>query len=140
MTRYTRSRRKGHSLIEANLTPLIDVLFVVLILFLIVAPMVNIDPIKLAESKSAKSEQFDEAHCITVRIYNDQTVSVDKMHITFSNLEKALKDRKRNNKQRLLVICDKKAHFETYQGVKEAAQSAGFSQMDIALNPKSSKR
>lgn len=103
--------------------------------------MVNIDPIKLAESKAAKSEQFDEAKCITVRIYNDQTVSVNKTHISFENLSKALKDRRVNqSKQRLLVLCDKKVHFETYQGVKEAAESAGFSQMDIALNPKSSKR
>ena len=142
MIRNRRLHRKGHSsLAEANLTPLIDVLFVVLILFLIIAPMVNIDPIKLANSKAAKSEQFDEANCITVRIFNDQTVSVNKKHIAFENLTKALKDRRgAQDKQRLLVLCDKKAHFETYQGVKEAAESAGFAQMDIALNPKSSKR
>jgi hypothetical protein len=36
---------------------------------------------------------------------------------------------------RPLVFHDKKAHFGTYQSVKNATESAGFQQMDVILNP-----
>ena len=33
------------------------------------------------------------------------------------------------------IFHDKKAHFGTYQAIKNAAEAAGFQQMDIILKP-----
>ena len=41
-----------------NLTPLLDVLFVILILFILIAPMMNLEEIKLTESSSKDSNPY----------------------------------------------------------------------------------
>ena len=73
------SRRKSfqdHAAVEEptiNLTPLIDVVFVVLVMFIIIAPMVNIDRIELAEgAASVQQNQIDQT--LVVHIRKDNSV------------------------------------------------------------------
>lgn len=56
-----------------NLTPLIDVVFVVLVMFIIIAPMINLDRIELAEgAPSIKQNQVDQT--LVVHIHKDNSI------------------------------------------------------------------
>lgn len=118
-----------------NLTPLIDVVFVVLIVFILVAPMVNIDPISLAPKTQAQSRAIDEKKQLVLRLHADGTLAIGRKVIPESKREKALADLMRADKKALL-LCDKRATFGSYQAVKDALESAGFEELEIAVSPR----
>jgi len=118
-----------------NLTPLIDVVFVVLIVFILVAPMINVDPISLAPKKQALSTTIDEKKQLVLRLHADGTLVIGKRVIAESKREAALKELLRSDKKALL-LCDKRVTFGTYQAVKDALESAGFEELEIAVSPK----
>ncbi|MEN9654223.1 MAG: hypothetical protein RL235_335 [Chlamydiota bacterium] len=115
-----------------NLTPLIDVVFVVLIAFMLIAPMLEVDRVELATAgpMSRKEAPHDP---LSIAIRADDTIVVRGKTVTMGELTALLQS---ENKQRHpLVLPDKKARFGTYQAVKNTLEQAGFEQMDVALEP-----
>lgn len=131
--RYRRRSIDEEPLI--NLTPLIDVVFVVLIVFILVAPMINVDPISLAPKTQAQSTTIDEKRQLVLRLHADGTLAIGKKIIPESKRDKALAELLRPDKKAML-LCDKRVTFGTYQAVKDALESAGFEELEIAVSPK----
>lgn len=118
-----------------NLTPLIDVVFVVLILFILVAPMLNVDKVELASTGTEKPSVCSNAN-LSLYVRADNTVWDDKLQIPMSELVSYLKKIKQKHpSDPLQLFHDKKATFGTYQQVKNAAELAGFDQLDVILQP-----
>ncbi len=124
---------------SVNLTPLIDVVFVILIMFILVAPLLEVDRIELADGPSDKLEASIEVHetsPITLHVHRDNTIWLNSRKITLDQLPRLLSEaKKKYPKARPQLFHDRKAHFGTYQTVKNAAEQAGFSEMDILLKP-----
>ena len=120
-----------------NLTPLIDVVFVVLILFILVAPMLEVDKIDLATAAVKETKQaVSEASPLTIHVYEDNSIWIRSKKVSLAQLIPLLKQEKNTNpKQIPQLFQDKKAQFGTYQSVKNAAEAAGFTQMDVILKP-----
>lgn len=122
-----------------NLTPLIDVVFVILITFIVVAPLLELDRVELATTAYApenKSISVQEASPIAIYVRQDNVVMVEGRPISFPQLVEYLKGaRSRHPSAKPQLFHDKKAHFGTYQAIKNAAEAAGFQQMDIILQP-----
>ncbi len=139
----TRSRISfmGHSTFEeptVNLTPLIDVVFVILIMFIVIAPLLELDRVELADGPTAMlaNTSVQESSPITIHVHQDNTIWFNNQLITPKDLVAVLKQAKVKYPQiRPQIFHDKKAHFGTYQAVKNAAEEAGFSQIDIILKP-----
>lgn len=124
---------------SVNLTPLIDVVFVILIMFIVVAPLLELDRVELADTAFApqeKSISVQEMSPIAIYVRHDNIVIVDGRPISMLQLAEYLKKAKKQYPQaKPQLFHDKKAHFGTYQSVKNAAEAAGFQQMDIILKP-----
>lgn len=122
-----------------NLTPLIDVVFVILIMFIVIAPLLELDRVELAEGPSSmlsSPSSVQESSPITIHVHSDNTIWFGTNAVTASDLVILLKEAKEKFPQaRPQIFHDKKAHFGTYQSVKNAAEAAGFSQIDIILKP-----
>ena len=121
-----------------NLTPLIDVVFVVLIIFILVAPMLDIDKIQLANSFSndSKKTETPEASPITIHVREDNSIWIHSKHIQPGELIPLLTIEKQRHPHRIpQLFHDKKASFGTYQTVKNAVEIAGFDELDIILQP-----
>lgn len=121
-----------------NLTPLIDVVFVILIMFILVAPLLEMDQIDLANAASNQKENHavQENSPIAIHVHKNNTISYNNQNVTPSHLTELLKQAKqRHPKARPQLFHDRQAHFGTYQTVKNAAEEAGFQQMDIILKP-----
>jgi len=136
-----RARRKPHlAEAEINLTPLIDVCFTILIMFIVVAPLLEMERIELAsgpplDQKSALAVQ--EKSSITIHVYGDDTIIVNKQEVSLTGLEECLIAAKQKNPTaKPQVFHDRNAKFGTYQTVKNAVEAAGFSEMDVILKPK----
>lgn len=119
-----------------NLTPLIDVVFVVLITFILIAPAIQLDHVELAESGSAAVKNPTAASHIVIHVKADNTIWFQGKNVSDQQLKKALLQRKKENPKEIpQVIQDKKAAFGTYQTVKNTLEACGFEQMDIVLSP-----
>jgi biopolymer transport protein ExbD len=122
-----------------NLTPLIDVVFVILIMFIVIAPLLELDRVELADGPHASlspASSVQESSPITVHVHQDNTIWFNNRSVAQAELVTLLKQAKVQYPQvRPQIYHDKKAHFGTYQTVKNAAEEAGFSHIDIILKP-----
>jgi biopolymer transport protein ExbD len=122
-----------------NLTPLIDVVFVILIMFIIIAPLMELDNVELADGPSQptqNSHSVKEHSPILIYVAADNTIKFNNQTVNPAQLTDLFKQAKLNfptaNPQ---IFHDRRAHFGTYQTVKNAAEAAGFSNIEIILKP-----
>jgi|ERR1700722_51960 len=133
--------RRTQSLAEAeiNLTPLIDVCFVILVMFIVIAPLLETERVELATAppfEQKSSVAIQESSPITIHVYSDDTIAVNKQSVTLIQLKEALSIAKRKHlAARPQVFHDRNAKFGTYQMVKNAVEAAGFTEMDVILKP-----
>ena len=117
-----------------NLTPLIDVVFVVLIMFIIMAPLIEIDRIALASGKPIKKHAPMNEQPITIHVRGDNTIYVNHRLVPLNELGAVIqKLYEAHPKETPQIYHDKNATFGTYQQVKTSLEVAGFDQMDIIL-------
>lgn len=122
-----------------NLTPLIDVVFVVLIMFIIVAPLLELDRVELAEhhvQENKKMATSQEGDPLIVHVHRDNTIFLNSQKVDTLQLQTLLRQAHTRLPNHIpQIFHDKKAYFETYQAVKDAVEAAGFQEMDVILQP-----
>lgn len=120
-----------------NLTPLIDVVFVILIMFIVIAPLLELDRIELADGPSialASVQSAQETSPITIHVHRDNSLWIDSRMVSLPELKLSLIQARQQFPNAIpQIFHDKSAHFGVYQGVKNAVEEAGFSRMDIIL-------
>ncbi|MBU6382720.1 MAG: biopolymer transporter ExbD [Verrucomicrobia bacterium] len=118
-----------------NLTPLIDVVFVVLITFMVIAPVLDIDSVDLAMSAGAEKKEVQNGP-ISIIVHADNSIWMQGTKVSLTQLETLLKqERKKNPRAIPQLIHDRQAQFGTYQSVKNVLEAIGFEQMDVVLKP-----
>lgn len=141
MRKQRPSSLKDHSSEEnpLNLTPLIDVVFVVLIMFIIIAPMLELDRVQLATSAHQDTKEIavvQENSQVAIHVHEDNTIWFHRKSVNEKELIQLLKEAKHLYPQQIpQLFHDKKANFGTYQMVKNAVEIAGFEQLDVILQP-----
>jgi biopolymer transport protein ExbD len=141
MSRYLKAslRRAGFEEPTVNLTPLIDVVFVILIMFILIAPILELEQIELASAPSiAEKERVaaQENSPISIQVHANNSVWLNKQLVKLEELGSLLRQaRLAYPHARVQLYQDKKAHFGTYQEVKNTVEEAGFQEMDILLKP-----
>lgn len=118
-----------------NLTPLIDVVFVVLISFMLVAPVLDIDLVDLATGGSTKKKEASFTP-IAIAVHADNSIWFRGRKTSLIELEKILKEEKKQHPDQVpQLIPDKQAQFGIYQSIKNLLEKIGFEQMDVVLKP-----
>jgi biopolymer transport protein ExbD len=141
MSRRFFKSAQNHTIEEPmiNLTPLIDVVFVILIMFIVVAPLLELDRVELADSSIDPLDttlNVQENSPISIHVNKDNVIILNNQKVSLAQLSERLRDaKKRFPKARPQVFHDRRAHFGTYQSIKNAAEAAGFKQMDVILKP-----
>lgn len=122
-----------------NLTPLIDVVFVILIMFILIAPLLEMEKIELAGASPVQKNVkplSQEAKGLAIRVDKDNSITFNKMAVSIERLTELLKEAKRRNPEAIpQLFHDKRATFGTYQSVKNAAEAAGFEEIELVLLP-----
>lgn len=119
-----------------ELTPLIDVVFVVLIMFILIAPILEVDNVKLARAPAREQTESTNMSSLTIHVHENDTIWINKKLVTPESLFPVLKALKsKNPKLTPQLFHDRKAHFGTYQIVKNAVEEAGFNELDVVLEP-----
>ena len=137
--RKIRLLKESHEDIHINLTPLIDVVFVVLIMFIIIAPMLELDRVQLASGSHRDNREtavVQEESPVAIHVHEDNSIWFNNRVVSKDELLPLLKNAKRSYPNKTpQLFHDKKAQFGTYQTVKNAVENAGFEQLDVILQP-----
>jgi biopolymer transport protein ExbD len=119
-----------------NLTPLIDVVFVILITFILIAPVIDIDNVDLAASGATVEKKEINSSPISISVHADNTIWYQGKKTTITDLKSILiQEKKRHPKATPQIAHDKLASFGTYQTLKNTLEELGFEKMDVVLKP-----
>jgi biopolymer transport protein TolR len=127
--RYGRGRRG--TLSEINVTPLVDVMLVLLIIFMISAPLLTVGvPVELPKTEASAMQ--DQTEPLTVSIKADGSIFVQDSQVAFTQLAPRLSAMSGDNHDRpIYVRADGRASYAVVAQVMASLQSAGMSKINL---------
>lgn len=133
--RGRRGRSRGGAMSEINVTPLVDVMLVLLIIFMVTAPMLTAGvPIDLPDSKAeALKEEQDE---ITVSMDGEGRVFLDDQELAPGELADRLAAKAAGHAKPPLVTlrADRGLDYGRVIGVMGELNAAGFKSISLVTN------
>lgn len=121
---------------DINITPLVDVMLVLLIIFMITAPMLStgID-LDLPEGTVEQDEQDDESKLV-LSIDAKGQVHLGETHVPWGELRTKLETNERiQNEQALYIEADQSLPYGVVIAAMDTAQSVGVSKLMMKTNP-----
>jgi biopolymer transport protein TolR len=126
--------RLGPALAEINVTPFVDVVLVLLIIFLITAPML-LGGIDVRVPKTATRNIQPEERLI-LTITRDRGVFLDNQPISLDRLSKVLSGMvKRNPKAAVFLKADEAVAYGTVMKVMDVIKKAGVDRVGMVTEP-----
>lgn len=134
--RRRRRRRTSAPMAEINVTPFVDVVLVLLIVFMVAAPMLNNGvPLDLPKTATSALPQQDEEPLV-LSISADQTVRLQSTVMpreeVIAKLRAVMAQR---SSQRIELQTEAGVPFEDFAVLLAALKKAGFTQIDIKTDP-----
>jgi|SRR5688572_7139247 biopolymer transport protein TolR len=132
-----RRHRRRPVMAEINVTPMVDVMLVLLIIFMISAPMLVGVPIDMPQTQAKRLEQDREPLTIKVNekgqvFLQDNEIALDEL---IPKLKAVMEARKSSTDERIEVQGVKDARYETIAKVMGALQKGGFPKMSLRHLP-----
>ena len=132
---FTNSRgRTQTSMSEINITPLVDVVLVLLIIFMLTAPVLQSGiEVSVPKTRTVK-EIADERLVITIN--SKQEVFLGNDPININDIANKLREKVRDPKgQSIYVRADENVPFGAFATVMDAVKSTGISNVSIVTQP-----
>ena len=137
MRRY--SQRQGLStLSEINVTPLLDLAFVLLIIFMITTPLLESSMNLVIPSSGTKNPPINRSQVQTVSIDRSDTIRFNNQVVDLETLTAELSELKQKNPDVAIVIRpDRELPVQKLIGLMDAVQRAGITKVGIATRAES---
>ena len=125
------SRRKYQPMAEINVTPFVDVMLVLLVVFMVTAPLLTIGvKVDLPRAEAGSIPGNDEP--LTVSINDVGQVYVQEVAVTFDELVPRLEAITEANPEiRIFVRGDEKTNYGVVMQVMGAINTAGFAKVAL---------
>jgi biopolymer transport protein ExbD/biopolymer transport protein TolR len=117
-----------------NVTPMVDVMLVLLIIFMVITPMlqnkVNVD---LAQSNSATPmDDANKEDSVVVAITRDSRVYLGQNQVSIANLGSQVRDDLENKTSKIVYFrADARAHYGTVMDAIDAVRTAGVEEVGM---------
>jgi len=130
-----RARKDKRGKSEVNLTPLVDIVFILLIFFLITSTFVQNPGIEVELPKASAAATDVQSDSIIMAITKDGLVIHEGKIMSAEELRKRLSQYHKDEPEKLVVIqADSTAHHGKVVEVMDIAQGAGFHRLAIATD------
>ena len=137
MKRYS-NRSNFSTLSEINVTPLLDLAFVLLIIFMITTPLLENSVNLVIPSSSAANAPISKAQIQTISIDRDETIRMNNEIVDADSLAARLLELKRANPDVAIVIRpDRELPVQKLVTLMDSLQRAQITKVGIATKAES---
>ena len=128
-----RGRRRANVMAEINVTPMVDVMLVLLIIFMVSAPLLTVGvPLDLPQTQAKSLEQDKTPLQLSVDVKGK--VFINDTEVAMADLVpklKAITDARGGMDERIFMRADKKADYGTVAKVMGQLSGAGFKRLAL---------
>ena len=132
-SRRGRRTRRRAALSEINVTPMVDVMLVLLIIFMVSAPLLTVGvPLDLPQTQAKSLEQDKTPLQLSVNVKGQ--IFINDTEVAFNELIpklKAITDARGGLDERIFMRADKKADYGTVAKVMGLLSGAGFKRLAL---------
>lgn len=126
--------RTQTALADINITPLVDVVLVLLIIFMVTAPVIQ-SGIDVSVPKTRTVKEITEERMV-ITINKDQRVFLGNDGININEIGPRLRQKVRDPRhQSIFVRADENVPFGVFATVMDAVKQAGFANVSIVTQP-----
>lgn len=126
-------------LAEINVTPFVDVMLVLLIIFMVTAPMLTQGvEVDLPETKTVETLPED-SEAVVLKILKDGTIKLDKYEVKLDELGNYLKRMELEKGNLLYLQADKDVAYGTVVKVMAEVRAAGVQKLGVVAEPEDEK-
>ena len=137
--RFNQSAKPMLAMSDINVTPMVDVILVLLVIFMITAPLIN-HAIKLDLPIAQSAVVPQKAQAITLSVDAKGALYLESESLSFTDLEVRMATlSKRNPRPELQLRADKETRYEVIAQVMAAAQAQGLSKIGFITDVNSAK-
>ncbi|TSA48355.1 MAG: protein TolR [Nitrosomonadales bacterium] len=127
---HRRSRRLMN---QINVVPYIDVTLVLLVIFMVTAPMTNPGVVELPQVGQALKQA---AAPLVITVKADKTLELDGKRMTRDELLYAVKQQiSKQSQQAVVIAADKSARYEEVVGVMDMLKQNKVDKVGLLLKP-----
>ena len=133
-----RGRARRHSpMHEINVTPFVDVMLVLLIVFMVTAPLLTVGvPIELPESRGQQLQTNKEP--LTISVQKDGKVYIQETEVQLTDLATRLRAiAKSGYEETIFVRGDKGIDYGTVMKVMSRIKAGGFTKVSLVTESES---
>ena len=116
---------------EINVTPLVDVMLVLLVVFIITAPLLAPQALKINLPKTESVAHDDKLQKVSLAIDAHGVVSLESAHLTDQGLAEMLKNRAVDPHFQLQIQADEAVNYGRVAQIMAIAQKAGVSKLSF---------
>ncbi|MFT8656832.1 MAG: TonB system transport protein ExbD [Acetobacter papayae] len=126
MIRIRHADETPHEASEINVTPFIDVMLVLLVIFMVTAPLTTVNvPVDLPSSTEKPAPRPDNPVFLTIRA--DHSLALGEDHVTAETLPATLDAATHTNKdERIFLRADKTVDYATLMQIMDQLHAAGY--------------
>ena len=138
--RASRRGTRHRPMAEINVTPFVDVMLVLLVVFMVTAPLLTVGvPVDLPKTKAAVISSPDEPIVISIDAQN--RVFIQETAVPLENLAvRLMAITGANPETRIFVRADKGIAYGTVMEVMGSVAEAGFSKVSLLANLPAGKK
>lgn len=127
------SKRSSNRLMsEINVTPFVDVMLVLLIIFMVAAPLLTVGVEIELPKTSAKALPTEKEAPLTLSLTKDKELYLQDTKIEFSELIPKLKQiAEQRNENRIFIRADGANNYSTIMEIMGALNSSNFSNISL---------
>jgi biopolymer transport protein ExbD/biopolymer transport protein TolR len=130
----TNNGRTQTSLADINITPLVDVVLVLLVIFMITAPVLQ-SGIEVAIPKTRTVKEITEQR-VVVTIDRDQQVFLGDSPVNVHELPQKLQASVGNSSRKVIYLrADERVPFGAFASVMDAVKQAGITNISVVTRP-----
>ena len=133
-------RGKGGLVSEINVTPFVDVMLVLLIIFMVTAPLMTLGfDVDLPQTKTVDVLPTDSDHLV-LTVSADGTMYLDEYQVKdLNDLEEFLKTMVKDQNKQLFLQADKTVPYGMVVDIMGRVKAVGIEKMGVVAEPQEEK-
>jgi biopolymer transport protein ExbD len=121
----------GDMMSEINVTPLVDVMLVLLVVFIITAPLLTPQSLKINLPKTEAARQNDKPQQISLVVDARGNIELEQRHVSDEGLADTLRQRAQDPLFQLQIEADKAVPYGRVAELMALAQHAGVAKLSF---------